>query len=113
MSIPQFQRLVRFVPKSDTNKVLVGEPTDETLDVGRALRQGCRVDVLTWTGSSILEPGNRTDHVEAVDRVLSPLARHEVGTIRCIGLNVCLVPTRKYEDSLTAIVRSARGRSEG
>ena len=88
MSVPHFQRLIRFVPKSDTSKVLIGEPTDQTQDVGKALRQGSPVNALTWTGSSVLTPGSITERVEAVDRVLSPLANHEVGTIRCIGLNV-------------------------
>lgn len=43
-----------------------------------------------FSGSSVLNPGSATDKVEVIDRVLSPLDTNEVGTIRCIGLNVSL-----------------------
>jgi hypothetical protein len=76
------------VPKSDSSKIFVGEPRDESMDVGVALRRGQPVEAFAWTGSSILSPGAKTERLEAVERVLSPLASHEVGTIRCIGLNV-------------------------
>lgn len=42
-----------------------------------------------FSGSSVLAPGEATGNIEAISRVLSPLASSEVGTIRCIGLNVC------------------------
>jgi hypothetical protein len=89
MGIPEFRRLIRFVPKSDGSKIFIGEPRDESTDVGLALRKGQQVEAFVWTGSSTLSPGSKTEHFEAVERVLSPLASHEVGTIRCIGLNVC------------------------
>ncbi|KAL1984503.1 hypothetical protein VTN96DRAFT_9102 [Rasamsonia emersonii] len=82
-----FSRLVRFIPKSDPSKVLIGEPVDPNVDVGLTLYDGKDVAVRTYSGSSILSPGKRTETVETIARVLSPLAQEEVGTIRCIGLN--------------------------
>lgn len=83
-----FSRLVRFVPASDSNAVLIGEPVDADLDVGAATRKGEQVEVKVFNGSSALKPGSLTDKVEKIARLLSPLAQEEVGTIRCIGLNV-------------------------
>lgn len=97
MAIPHFRRLVRFVPKSDSSKILVGEPRDESVDVGSALRSGFLVEAFAWTGTSVLWPGSNTGQLETVERVLSPLASHEVGTIRCIGLNVCRIPGEEAE----------------
>jgi len=80
--------LVRFVPKDDSSKVLIGQPTDNETDVGVALREGKEVTVDVFDGSSILSPGKSTGKNVAIDRVLSPLTPVEAGTIRCIGLNV-------------------------
>lgn len=80
--------LVRFVPKSNPAKVLIGEPVDPQLDVGLALYQGREVSVRPFSGSSVLNPGQVTGVMETIERVLSPLAQSEVGSIRCIGLNV-------------------------
>jgi len=44
--------------------------------------------VNVFSGSSVLAPGQDTGSTVAIDRVLSPLSSDEVGTIRCIGLNV-------------------------
>jgi hypothetical protein len=85
--------LVRFVPKSDESKVLIGEPVDASIDVGLALYEGKEVQVKAFTGSSILAPGEPTGNVETIKTVLSPLAQEEVGTIRCIGLNVSFYNT--------------------
>lgn len=82
-----FQRLVRFVPKGDESQILIGEPVDANVDVGVATRKGEDVSVRVYNGSSVLAAGEPTDRVEVIGRVLSPLARKEVGTIRCIGLN--------------------------
>ncbi|KAJ5502529.1 hypothetical protein N7463_005403 [Penicillium fimorum] len=82
-----FSRLVRFVPKSNPTKVLIGEPVDPKLDVGLALYQGKEVAVRPFSGTSVLSPGNVTETTETIARILSPLAQSEVGTIRCIGLN--------------------------
>ncbi|KAJ5676096.1 hypothetical protein N7462_008993 [Penicillium macrosclerotiorum] len=82
-----FSRLVRFVPKSNPSKVLIGEPVDAQLDVGLALYQGKDVSVRPFSGSSMLNPGQVTDSTETIGRILSPLAQSEVGSIRCVGLN--------------------------
>lgn len=79
---------MRFVPKSNPAKVLIGEPVDPKLDVGLALYQGKEVAVRPFSGTSVLSPGQVTDATETIARILSPLAQSEVGTIRCIGLNV-------------------------
>lgn len=83
-----WKRLVRFVPKSDSNKVLIGQPTDENVDVGVAVRDGKEVEVDVFSGSSVLSPGSSSGQKAVIDRVLAPLTQAEVGTIRCIGLNV-------------------------
>ena len=87
MASTPFRRLVRFVPKSDSSKILLGEPVDENVDVGLTVRAGDQVVVQVWSGSSVLSHGERTESKDIIDRILSPLAQHEVGTIRCIGLN--------------------------
>lgn len=79
--------VVRFVPKSNSNAVLIGQPVDSNVDVGSAVRKGEDVQVKLFSGSSVLDPGSPTDKVEVIDRVLSPLTQPESGTIRCIGLN--------------------------
>ena len=79
---------MRFVPKSNPAKVLIGEPVDPQLDVGLAVYQGKDVSVRPFSGSSMLSPGSITGSTESIARILSPLAQTEVGTIRCIGLNV-------------------------
>lgn len=79
---------MRFVPKSNPAKVLIGEPVDPQLDVGLAVYQGKDVSVRPFSGSSMLNPGSITGSTESIARILSPLAQTEVGTIRCIGLNV-------------------------
>lgn len=83
-----FKRLVRFIPKGGSSSALIGEPVDSNVDVGVATRKGQDVDVRVFSGQSALEPGSLTDKVEKIGRLLSPLTANEVGTIRCIGLNV-------------------------
>lgn len=85
-----FNRLVRFVPASDSKAILIGEPVDTKVDVGLALRKGDEVEVKVFSGKSALNPGSLTDKTEKIARLLSPLSQEEVGTIRCIGLNVSL-----------------------
>ncbi|KAK0714999.1 hypothetical protein B0H67DRAFT_579718 [Lasiosphaeris hirsuta] len=82
-----FSRIVRFVPKGDESKVLIGEPVDAAVDVGLAVRKGDDVEVNVYSGSSVLEAGEPTGQTAVIDRILAPLTRREVGTIRCIGLN--------------------------
>lgn len=80
--------LLRFIPKSHSSEILLGQPIDDEVDVGIATREGQEVLVAVYSGNSVLEPGFRTSRIEAVSTLLSPLAQEEVGTIRCIGLNV-------------------------
>lgn len=75
------------MPKSDSSKILIGQPTDDDVDVGVALREGKEVTVDVFSGSSVLSPGQSSGQNAVVDRVLSPLTQVEAGTIRCIGLN--------------------------
>jgi hypothetical protein len=82
-----FSRLVRFIPSSGGQPRL-GEPLDQDQDVGLAMLKNEPVHVNIFSGSSILAPGSRTEKNEQVGKILSPLAAEEVGTIRCIGLNV-------------------------
>lgn len=89
-----FSRLVRFVPASNADVVLIGEPVDPKLDIGAATRKGEQPEVRVFSGSSALKPGSLTETTERIARVLSPLSQEEVGTIRCIGLNVR--PSARY-----------------
>jgi len=82
-----FSRLVRFVPRSDPNKIFIGEPESDSVDVGVAVRNGEEVKVVVWSGSSVLKPGSKSDERAVIDRILSPVSVDEIGTIRCIGLN--------------------------
>ncbi|KAL4955346.1 hypothetical protein BDW69DRAFT_204603 [Aspergillus filifer] len=82
-----FSRLIRFTPTSSPATILIGEPVDPNLDIGLAVLNGTEVSVSVYSGSSVLTPGTKTDKLETVHKLLSPLAQNEVGTIRCIGLN--------------------------
>ncbi|CRG86745.1 Fumarylacetoacetate hydrolase domain-containing protein 2 [Talaromyces islandicus] len=89
-----FSRLVRFVPKSDASKVLVGEPVDPKIDVGLALYEGKDVQVNRFTGSSILSPGENTGTVESIKTILSPLAQSEYTSHAAeMGLAIPELPT--------------------
>jgi len=90
MSSASWSRLVRFHPKSAPSTILVGEPVDREQDVGLASYKGETIKVNVFSGNTILEAGQATGTEEVVDKLLSPLGKHEVGTIRCIGLNVSL-----------------------
>lgn len=43
-----------------------------------------------FSGKSVLSPGEATGKKETIGKLLSPLTKEEVGSIRCIGLNVSL-----------------------
>ena len=88
MSSANWSRLIRFNPKSAPSTVLIGEPVDPKLDVGLASYKSEEIKVNVYSGNSVLDAGQQTGKEEVVERILSPLARSEVGTIRCIGLNV-------------------------
>jgi len=92
-----FSRLIRFVPESDSSTVLLGEPVDSEQDVGLASRKGQEIKARVFSGKSALAPGDLTDKVEKVSKILSPLSQQEAGTIRCIGINVGTCIPRKYE----------------
>lgn len=79
--------LVRFIPKSSSD-ILIGEPLNPDIDVGAETRASKDVEIKIYSGSSILSPGSPTGKTEIIGKLLSPLAESEVGTIRCIGLNV-------------------------
>jgi ethanolamine utilization microcompartment shell protein EutL len=83
------------VPKGDNSKILIGEPVDGSVDVGAAVRKGEDVQVKVYSGTSVLDAGSPTGETATIGRVLSPLAQKEVGTIRCIGLNVSLAPLKQ------------------
>lgn len=76
------------MPAGDDTKILIGEPVDVSVDVGAAVRKGQNVEVKVFSGKSVLDPGSPTGETATIGRILSPLAQEEVGTIRCIGLNV-------------------------
>jgi hypothetical protein len=90
MSSANWSRLVRFHPKSAPTTILIGEPVDRELDVGLASYRDEPIRVNVYSGSSVLDAGSQTGKEEILERLLSPVAKHEVGTIRCIGLNVSL-----------------------
>ncbi|POY71283.1 hypothetical protein BMF94_5595 [Rhodotorula taiwanensis] len=81
-----YRRLVRFTPPSG-DQVLIGEPADPEQDVGLASYAGEPIEVEVFGGKSILSPGERSGRREKVGKLLSPIAKSEAGTIRCIGLN--------------------------
>ncbi|KAJ9104169.1 hypothetical protein QFC20_004606 [Naganishia adeliensis] len=81
-----YARLVRFIPKSGTSPI-IGEPSDPSQDVGVAAYNSEPIKVSVFSGKSVLCPGEKTGETVEVEKLLSPLAEEEVGTIRCIGLN--------------------------
>ncbi|WVF67727.1 hypothetical protein IAT40_002486 [Kwoniella sp. CBS 6097] len=81
-----FTRLVRFIPRG-SSEPLIGEPVDPTVDVGLASYENKQIEVSVFSGQSVVNAGSKTDETAVVERLLSPLAQSEVGTIRCIGLN--------------------------
>lgn len=82
--------LVRFVPRGRQDIILIGEPLDPNIDVGEEVRSGNDVKVKVFSGTTVLDFGSATGTIESIDRILSPLAMTEVGSIRCIGLNVSI-----------------------
>lgn len=92
LTLESYLGLVRFVPKGDDSKVLIGEPVDSQVDVGAAVRKGEDVEVNVYSGTSVLDAGSPTGNKAIIDRILSPVTAQEAGTIRCIGLNVNFCP---------------------
>lgn len=85
---------MRFIPRAESHIVLIGQPVDNNVDVGAALHEEKEVKVEVFSGTSVLNPGQVTGRYETIGRVLSPLSEEEIGTIRCIGLNVLLSISR-------------------
>lgn len=44
-----------------------------------------------FSGKSVLSAGEPTGKKETIGKLLSPLTKEEVGSIRCVGLNVSVV----------------------
>lgn len=82
-----YSRLVRFLPPGSSTPLL-GQPRDPKQDVGLASYAGEKIEVDTFSGSSVIAPGGPTGEIAVVETLLSPLAAQDVGTLRCIGLNV-------------------------
>ena len=53
-----------------------------------ATHDGKDVEVRVYSGKSVLSAGDATGKKETIGKLLSPLTKEEVGSIRCIGLNV-------------------------
>lgn len=84
---------------SNPDKILIGQPVDDDVDVGLAVREGREVTVDIWSGSSVLSPGESMGTAAVIDKVLSPLTQLEAGTVRCIGLNVSAHRIMAADDS--------------
>lgn len=82
-SFPAWSRLVRFIAEEDGQEHL-GEPVDSNIDVGTA--PAGSVKVTKWQGST---PWDVTKSRETltIQKVLCPLTKEQVNTIRCVGLN--------------------------
>ena len=51
-----------------------------------------------FSGKSVLGAGEPTGKKETIGKLLSPLTKEEVGSIRCIGLNVSgALPEPSYQ----------------
>lgn len=79
---------MRCIPESNPHVIVLGQPVQNDLDIGAAIRDGHIVTIRVFEGTSVLSAGRLTDREENVGVLLSPLSVEEVGTIRCIGLNV-------------------------
>jgi hypothetical protein len=97
--------LIRFIPKNGSSPV-IGEPVNAAQDVGLASYKSEPIEVETFSGSSILQPGSRTGEKVQVERIVSPLAQEEVGTIRCVGLNVSVVCGGRHVGSTNGLLDS-------
>ncbi|CAF3619203.1 unnamed protein product [Fusarium graminearum] len=59
--------LVRFISTTEPAKVLIGQPAEDGLDIGVALRQGREVKVHVFSGLSVLNPGQKTGETAVID----------------------------------------------
>ncbi|CAG1973251.1 unnamed protein product [Fusarium graminearum] len=67
MALRQFSRLVRFISTTEPAKVLIGQPAEDDLDIGVALRQSREVKVHVFSGLSVLKPGQKTGETAVID----------------------------------------------
>lgn len=87
-----WKRLIRFVAKED-GREYYGEPVDASLDVGQAYANGKQIQarvldsVHPASAQSILSASVSSSNVKTVGRLLAPLTRQQVGTIRALGAN--------------------------
>ncbi|KAJ6587783.1 hypothetical protein B0H10DRAFT_2167963 [Mycena sp. CBHHK59/15] len=79
-------RLIRFVA-AETSQVHIGQPVDATLDVGLAAHRGAMIQAHEIVGSALDPAARVSSMVLTVKQLLSPLAREQVGYVRCLGLN--------------------------
>ncbi|KAJ7461931.1 fumarylacetoacetate hydrolase [Mycena latifolia] len=79
-------RLIRFVA-AETAQVHIGQPVDPTLDVGLAAHKGATIKAHEIIGSALDPAARVSGTVLTVKHLLSPLAREQVGYVRCLGLN--------------------------
>ena len=78
---------MRFVAVEDGQEY-VGEPVEGQIDIGAELALGHQVQVRAFDSTSVLAADARpTSSILTISRLLPPLSKREVGTIRCIGLN--------------------------
>lgn len=87
ISVP-WTRLIRF-RAVETNEIHIGEPVDQQLDVGLALKDGQTVRAKELLTSSILDTAAVFgERVLTVDELVCPLrARHDTLGIYCYGIN--------------------------
>lgn len=89
MSInPVWSRLVRFTANEDSGTIPhYGEPIDATIDVGQAYLKGQKIKVRLLNGDPFDRQSNFSGVEMTVKKLLSPLDRSTVGTIRALGAN--------------------------
>jgi len=86
MASPNWTRLIRFVAR-ETGRIHIGQPTDAHIDVGLAMLSKQPLTAHEISGTSALDASQVTDNVLTVDRLLEPIAREQIGILRCLGLN--------------------------
>ncbi|KAJ7668142.1 hypothetical protein B0H17DRAFT_1088258 [Mycena rosella] len=82
----QWTRLIRFIA-AETSQVHIGQPLDAALDVGLAAHRGETIKAREIVGSALDPAASLSSTVLTVKHLLSPLAREEIGYVRCMGLN--------------------------
>ncbi len=87
-----WKRIIRFIAAED-GATYFGEPTDASLDVGEAVASGKKVQAYVLdsahhaSAQSLLSAAPNPQKIRTVGRLLTPLSREQVGTIRALGAN--------------------------